>query len=156
MHEGTALNAGENLAVDLLGQIFVVGQDDAAARATQAFVGGAGDEIGMWHGIRMHAACDEPCNVSHINKEIGSDAAGNVAHAFEIDDARISGCTSGDHFWTAFFCHLLQPVVVDAFVLIADAVVNDFVVTSGEIGLVAVGKVTTVGKVHRQDAITGF
>ena len=27
----------------------------------------------------MHAACDEPCNVSHINKGIGSDAAGNVA-----------------------------------------------------------------------------
>ena len=48
--------------------------DDAAARAAQALVRGGGDEVGVRHGLGMHAAGDEPGDVRHVHEEIRADA----------------------------------------------------------------------------------
>ena len=49
VHEWAALHAGEDLALDLFEEVFVVREDDAATRTTEGLVRGAGDEVGVFH-----------------------------------------------------------------------------------------------------------
>jgi hypothetical protein len=49
MFQRATLLAGEHGGVELLGQRFIVGQDDAAARATQRLVGRGGHHVGVRH-----------------------------------------------------------------------------------------------------------
>ena len=54
VHERAALNAGENVGVDFFLQFRIAfAQNQAAARAAQGFVRGAGDDIGNRHGVRV-------------------------------------------------------------------------------------------------------
>lgn len=49
-----------------------------------------------------------------------------------------------------------EVVVVDSLVFSAHAVVGDVVESAGEVGFVAVGEVTAVGEIHREDFIAGL
>jgi hypothetical protein len=91
VHEGAALYAGEDLRVDLFDELFAVGEDDAASGATEGFVGGGGDEVCVLHGVGVYACCDEASDVGHVYEEVGADAAGDLSHAFEVDDAWVGG-----------------------------------------------------------------
>lgn len=58
--ERAALLAGEHRRVELLGQHFVVGQDDAAAWAAQCLVGGRRDDVGVRHRRGCRPAATSP------------------------------------------------------------------------------------------------
>ena len=54
----------------------------------------------------MNPGGDQTRNVGHIDKEQRTDAIGNLAHPFEIDDPRIGAGTGRDHFWSAILRQL--------------------------------------------------
>ena len=121
VHERAALDAGEDLAVDVLGELLLA-DDDAAARAAQALVRGGGDEIRDADRARMHARGDEAGDVRHVHEKVGADAIRDLAHALEIDDARVGGRAGGDHLRLILQRLPGERVVVDALVLLAHAV----------------------------------
>ncbi len=86
MHQRAALKAGEDRRIDLLGDVRVIGQDKAAARAAQGLVRRRGDDMGVREGRGMHAAGDEAGEMRHIDEEIGADRIGDLAEFGEIPD----------------------------------------------------------------------
>ena len=74
----------------------------------------------------------------------------------KVDDARIGAGAGGDHLRLRLHRQLLQRVVVDPLVLLADAVVDDLVELAGEIRRMTVGEVAAVGEVHGQDPVAGI
>ena len=99
---------------------------------------------------------DEAGDVRHVDEEIGADLAGDLAHALEVDDARVGGGADGDQRGLEFARGFFELVVVDALVFWRDAVVGDLVEAAGEIRLVAVGEVAAVGEVHGEDLVAGL
>src|SRR5205085_1019767 len=55
MHQRTALHAGEDRRVDLLGEFLVIGEDHAAARTAQRLVRRGGHDMRMRERRRMRA-----------------------------------------------------------------------------------------------------
>ena len=53
VHQRAALGAREHGAVDLLRDLLVVGEDDAAARSAHGLVGGHGDHVRVGQRIRV-------------------------------------------------------------------------------------------------------
>ena len=156
VHERATLHAREDLTVDLFGQFFVVGQDDAATRATERFVRGAGDEVGVFHRRRMSTTGDEAGDVSHIDEEVCADAFGDGAHLLEVDDAWIRGGTGSDHLRLLMQGDFGEFVVVDPFVGLADAILAELVKTAAEVRGIAVGQMTAVGEVHAEHFVAGL
>ena len=126
MHERSALNAWENLAVDLLGEFFFA-HHKTGTRSAQALVCRCRDKICVreWRG--MHAAGDESRDVGHVHEEVGSHGIRYFAHAFEIDDARIGRGSGGDHFGANLLGLAGEGVVVDDLGFAAHAVVVNLV-----------------------------
>ncbi len=156
MHERTTLDAREDLAVDLFDEVLAVGEDHAATRAAQRFVGGGGDEVRILHGGGVDATGNQACDVRHVDEQVSSDALGDFTHALEVDDAGVGGCSGGDHLGLLTQGDLGEFIVVDALVFLADAVLAELVEAAGEVGGVPVGEVSTVGEVHPQDFVTGL
>ncbi len=101
----------------------------------------------------MEAGGDEARNVRHVHEQIGTHAVGDLAHALEIDDARVGGRAGGDHARLHLEGHFGEGVVIDALVHLADAVMGDGIEATGEIGLVAMGEMAAVGKIHGEDLV---
>src|SRR5262249_12545749 len=89
MHEGTALDAGENHRVDLF-PVFFLAQDDSAAGPSQALVVRGGDKMRVRNGARVLATCNQPGDVRHIYKEQRSAGVGDVPQTGKIKYPRIS------------------------------------------------------------------
>ena len=96
MHQRAALQAREDRRVDLLGDVLVVGEDHAAARAAQRLVRGRGDDMGMRERRGMRAAGDQAGEMRHVDHQIGADLVGDLAEAREVPDARIGGAAGDD------------------------------------------------------------
>ncbi len=156
VHERAALHAWEDLAVDLFGEVFVVGEDDAATRPTKGLVRGAGDEVGVFHRRRMRTTRDEASDVGHIDEEVSADAFGDLAHLFEVDDAWVGAGTGGDHLRLLTQSDFGEFVIVDALVIGTDAVLTELVEAAAEVGGVAVGQMTAVGEVHAENFVAGL
>src|SRR5664280_1939584 len=94
MHQRAALHAGEHRRVEFLGDLFVVGQDHAAARPAQRLVRGSGHHMRMreWRG--MHPARHQSGEVRHVHHQQRADLVADFAEGAEVDDARI-GRTAG-------------------------------------------------------------
>src|SRR6185369_2527284 len=87
VHQRAALHAGEDRLVDLFGDLFVVGEDEAAARATQSFVRGRRDDVRVRERARVRAADDEACDVSDVAHDQRANLVGDRAEAGEVDGA---------------------------------------------------------------------
>ena len=95
------------------------------------------------------------CAIS--TKSMRPDGVGDFAHAREIDDAGVGGSAGGDHFRGWNCCGVQgEGVVIDALVLLADAVVGDLEEAAGEVRLVAMGEVAAMGEIHGEDAVAGL
>ena len=86
MHQRSALEAGEDSGVDLLGDGLVVGQHHAAARTAKRLVGRRRDDMRMAEGSRMLARCDEPREMSHVDQEQRADLVADLPESGEIED----------------------------------------------------------------------
>ena len=82
-----------------------------------------------------------------------ADFAGDFAHPREINDARIGARADGDHLGLVLPRQFGELIVIDPFVLLAHAVMDDFEKLAGEIGLVAVRQMAAVRQVHRQHLV---
>ena len=152
VHERTPLAAGEHGGVDGLG-VGGPAEDEAAARAAQRLVRGGGDEIGVRHGRGVQAGGDEAGDVRDVGEKVGADAAGDLAHAREVDDPRVGAGADRDHL--RLFAERAggQLVVVDEAVVLAHAVLGEFVELAGEVGGVAVGEVAAVAEIHAEHLV---
>ena len=104
VHQRSALEAGEDVAVDRLreraldrrevGRIDLRRQleateDHAAAGPAQGLVGRRRHDVGVGEGARVQAGGDEAGDVRHVDHEQGTDLVGDGCHALELDDPRV-------------------------------------------------------------------
>jgi hypothetical protein len=118
MHQRSALQAREDGRIELLGQILVIGQDHAAARAAQRLVRRGGGDMAMRERRRMLAAGNEAGDVGHVDHEIGADRIGDLAETLPVPDAGIGGAAGDDQLRLVLlrlagdFVHVEQVVVL--------------------------------------------
>src|SRR5690606_8224468 len=114
MHQRAALNAGEDGRVD---DFFVFGlhHDDAATRATQRFVRGGSDEVGVRNRVGVLAAGDEACIVGDIHHEQGAVFASDTTHALKVDTQGVSGSSADNQLGFVFASQALKRVVIELF-----------------------------------------
>ncbi len=137
MHQRAPLNAGERLGINFLRVTFLA-HNKPAPRAAQGLVRGCGDEIRVFDGAGMQPRGDHAGDVGNVGQHQRANLTGDFAHAGEVDDARIGARADSDHFGAMFMSQPGKLVIVNDFILFANAVVDDFKKFAGEIRLVAV------------------
>ena len=90
-------------------------ENHARTRAAQSLVRRGGDNVRVRHRRRMRAARDQSGKVRHVHEVKRADLVGNLAHAREVNDARIRAAAADDQFGALFLGQLFQLVVVDGF-----------------------------------------
>ena len=156
VHQRSALSAGEDGGVDLLGQILVVGENHAATGTTQGLVGGGGHHMGVRHRRGVEPSGHQAGNVGHIHPQIGTHLISNGTEAGKVDGSGIGGGTGHDHLGLALLGHPLQLVVVDVAGLLVHAVGHHVVIFAGKIHRAAVGQMSTVVQIHAQNSVPGL
>jgi hypothetical protein len=151
----SALDAGEHLRINLLG-VFFRAENQAAARAAQRLVRRGRHEIRMADRAGMNPGRDHAGDVRDVREQQRADFVGDLAHALEINDARIGAGADGDHLRLVFARQRRELVVINPLVPGADAVVDDLEKPAGEIRLVAVREMAAMGQIHRQHLVAGL
>src|SRR5262245_44871280 len=77
-------------------------------------------------GAGMCTRGHQPRHVRDVRQQPCSDLLRNLAHALEVDDARVSAGADGDHPWPVLAGHLRELIVIDSLVFLPYPVVNDF------------------------------
>ena len=88
VHQRAALLAGEDVGVELLGQLRVARHDEAGTRAADGLVHGGADDVGERHGRRVQPRGDETGEVRHVDPELRADLVGDRAERGEVEVAR--------------------------------------------------------------------
>ena len=101
----------------------------------------------------MQTGGDRSGDVRDVGKHSRADALGDLADAFEIDDARISRRAADEQLRFVLFGDSLQLVVVDLFGLARDAVVGNLVTDAGKVHRMAVRQMAAVREIHSQNLI---
>ncbi|OIQ63424.1 hypothetical protein GALL_550350 [mine drainage metagenome] len=96
-------------------------QNDASARATQAFVGGAGNNVGVRHRVGVQTGGYQARIVRHVDHKERTHVFGNLGKAFKINSKRVGAGTGYDQFWFAFMGLALHRIVVN-FLFVVQAV----------------------------------
>ena len=116
-------------------------------------MGGAGDEIGPGHRAWVLVARDQAGDVGHIDHEHSPVPFADLGDLVKRDDPRV-GAGAGDHqlgfVLAAEGFHLVE---IEAFIVLADAVVVDLVQLAREVQVHAVGEVATVRQTHGDDGV---
>ena len=131
VHQRAALCAGEDCLVDLLCQLFVVGEDQTASRATECLMGGGSGDVGIGYRRRVNTCGYQTGDVRHVYHEVCADRLCNLRQALEVDDAGICAGTGNDQLRLDFLCQSLGTVVVDI-LIIAQLVGNEVEVLAGD------------------------
>ncbi len=151
--ERAALLAREHGRVDLLGDVGVVGQDDAAARTGEGLVRGGGGHVRVRHRGGVQPGGDEPGEVGHVHHQVGADRVGDPAELGEVELAGVGGPAGHDEGRLVLLGQALHLGHVDPVVIFADLVRDDVVQPAGEVDLHAVGQVPAVGQVQAHDGV---
>src|SRR5215218_4977166 len=154
VHKGTALQPGEDAAVDRLGELLAA-EDHAPPRPAQRFVGGRRHDLAVRDGRGMHICGHEPRYVCHVGEQEGVYLVGYLAELVELYDARVGARAGQDHLRLLFKRDLAQLVVIYEAVL-AHAVVDYRVGAAREVELHPVRQVPAVREVHREDLLARF
>ncbi len=155
MHQRPALDAREDGAVDLLRHRLVVHQDDAAARAAQALVRGAGDHVGVRHRVGVHARRNQPGVVRHVDHEHRADGLGHLGEALEVDAQAVGRGTGDDQLGLVLVRQPLHRVVVDGFMGV-QAVADHLEPLAAHVQRHAVRQVAAFGQAHAHDGVAGL
>ena len=155
MHERAALRSRENGAVYLLFKL-VLAEDYGPSRTSEGLMGGAGDDIGIRHGARVHARCDKAADVRHVDHEVCADLIGYLTHLGKVNEAGICACTCNYELGLTLAGYLHRLFIVDALGLGVNAVKMSVKVFAGNGGFRAVGQVTAVTEIHAKDGVAGL
>ena len=114
MHQRAALGAGENGGVELLGKVFVVGQQHAAPGPPEGLMGSGGHHMGVGHGRGVQPGGHQPRDMGHIHPQVGPHLVRDGPEPLEVNDPWIGGGPGDNHAGPALLGHPFQRVVVDA------------------------------------------
>src|ERR1039457_2491930 len=89
--------------------------------------------VRVWYGRRMRTSSDEPGKVRHVNQIERGHLVGNLAHAGEVNSARVGAASADDQLRALLYGELFQFVVVDGFRFFRDPIRNDLVRLAGKI-----------------------
>jgi len=155
VHQRAALDAGEDGAVDLLGNLLVVGHHDAPARAAQALVGGGGHHVGKRHRVGVHAGGDQPGVMRHVDHEVRADGLGHLRKALPVDAQAVGRGPGDDELGLVLVGQALHLVVVDRLVGV-QPVADDLEPLAAHVERHAVGEVAAFGQAHAHDGVAGL
>ncbi|MPL75491.1 hypothetical protein SDC9_21315 [bioreactor metagenome] len=155
MHQRAALDAREDRRVHLLGDLFVVRQDHAAARAAQRLVGGGGDHIRMREGRGVLAAGHEAREMRHVDHQPGADLVRDLAEFDEVDLPRDGRATGDDQLRLVLVGEGADLVIVEPAVLLAHAILDRVEPLARLVRARAVGQVTAGVEAHAEDGVAG-
>ena len=153
VEQGTALDPREDRLVDLLRDLFVVGEDQTAARTAQGLVGRRRHDVGVGQGRGMEPRGDQPRDMRHIDHQVRPDAVRDRGEPLEIDDPRIRRRARHDQFRVLLFRELLDLVVVDPVRRRVDPVGDEVVVFAREVDRASVREVSPVGERHSEHRV---
>ena len=153
VHQRAALDAGEDGRVDLLGQILVIGEDHAAARAAQGLVRGRRCDMGVRERARIDAAGDEAGDMRHVDHQERADFVGDGAEGGPVHDARIGREAGDDQLGAVFLREVAHLIHIDATILLAHAVLDGVEPLAGLVGLGAVRQVAAGIEAHAEDGV---
>ena len=101
----------------------------------------------------MRAAGDQSGEVRHVDQVDRAHFVGNLAHAREVDDARIGAAAADDQLRPLALGNLLQLVVIDGLGFFGHAVGNDLVGLAGEVQRMSVRQVAAVREIQSQHGV---
>ena len=148
-----ALLAREHRRVDLLGDVGVVGQDDAAARTGEGLVRRGRGDVRVRHRRRVQPGGDQPGEVRHVHHQVGAHGVGDPAELGEVQLPGVGGPAGNDQLRLVLLGQALHLGHVDPVVLFADLVRDHVVEPAGEVDPHAVGQVPAVGQVQAHDGV---
>ena len=154
VHQRAALDAGEDGAVDLLGDR-VLHQDQAATRTAQGLVRGRCDDVGIRHWVGVDARGDQAGIVRHVDHEIRPDGLGHLGETLEIDLQRVGRSAGDDQFRLVLMGQPFHRVVVDGLVGV-QPVAHHLEPLARHVEWHAVGQVAAFGQAHAHDGVAGL
>ena len=156
MHQRTALKPREDGGIDLLGHRLVIGQDHAAARAAQRFVGGGGGHMRMRHRRWVHTAGNQAGNMGHVDHQPGADTVGDFAEPLPVPDARIGRAAGQDQLRLGFVSLLFNRIHVEQMVIFAHTVGHDVEPFAAHIDRRTVGQMTARIEIKTHEGVAGL
>ena len=90
MHQRTTLRSRKDSGINFLGNLGIIRQNHAAARAAQRFVGRRRYHVRPLQGIRMLPAGNQTGKMGHVNHQISANLIGNLPKTCKIHLPRIS------------------------------------------------------------------
>ena len=87
---------------------------------------GGRHKIGVLDRARMQSCHDQPCDVGDVRQQQCTTLPGDGTQPGKIDLSGIGACAHGDHLRPMFHSQGCQMIVVDSFVVLADAVMDNF------------------------------
>ena len=84
MHKWATLNARKDCGIHLFRNRLIVRHNGPAARSSQSLVGRERHNIGNRHRARVYAACDETCEMRHIDHEIRANGVRDLSEFSKV------------------------------------------------------------------------
>ena len=113
-------------------------------------------KIGVGNGRWVHTGGDKTGDMRDVGEQVRADAAGDLTHTGEVDDARVSAGAYGDHLGFLTKGDRGEFVVIDQAGIFAHSVLAKVVEFAGEVGGVTVGEVAPVAEVHPKNFVAGL
>ncbi len=101
----------------------------------------------------MRASGNQSGEVRHVNQVERANFVGDLAHAREVDEARIGAASADDQLRLLALSDLLQIVVVDGLGFLRHAVGNDLVGLAGKVQRMTMREVSAMREVQSQNGV---
>src|SRR6202035_1674486 len=104
----------------------------------------------------MHAARHQASKMRHVDEKKCADFVRDLTHAREVDDAGVSTAAANDQLGEFLLRQLFQRVVDDRLGLLGHAVRDNLVRLAGEIQMMSVSEVATMGQIQTENRVAGL
>ena len=156
MHKGASLGAREYglIQLMLLGKL-LAGENQAASRSPQRFVGRGRGHMGIRDGTGMASGRYQAGNMRHIHHQVRSHFVRNLPELFKINGSGVCAGSGHNQFRPAFQGDSAHFVIVNK-ALVIHSVGYGFIIGSGKVSGTSMGQMASVRQVHAHYGITGL
>jgi len=131
-------------------------QDKPSARATQGFVGSAGNHVTVREGVVKQAGCDEARWVSNVRNQEGTYFVGDVPQGLPVPISRVAAGPCHEHLGAETARHVSNLVVIQPVGIWPNPIVLHKVEFTRGVEGAAVGEVSAVRQLKAQEFFAGF